>query len=38
MLPPTRANLTALGRYESIETAMAADRNVTAAFTPGFPD
>jgi 8-oxo-dGTP pyrophosphatase MutT (NUDIX family) len=36
MLPPTRVNLTALGGYGSVETAMAADRNVTAAFTPEF--
>jgi 8-oxo-dGTP pyrophosphatase MutT (NUDIX family) len=38
MLPPTRANLTALGGYGSVETAMAADRDVTASFTPEFPD
>jgi 8-oxo-dGTP pyrophosphatase MutT (NUDIX family) len=36
MLPPTRANLLELGKYGSIETAMAADRDVTAAFTPEF--
>jgi 8-oxo-dGTP pyrophosphatase MutT (NUDIX family) len=37
MLPPTLATLRALSGYPSIETAMAADRNVTAAFTPDFP-
>jgi 8-oxo-dGTP pyrophosphatase MutT (NUDIX family) len=36
MLPPTLATLHGLSPYRSVEEAMAADRDVTAAFSPSF--
>jgi len=36
MLPPTLASLRALSGYPSVDKAMAADRDVTAAVTPDF--